>query len=93
MRQRGGISGYPNRSESKHDVIENSHASSSLSWAEGIARGFKLKGESKRTVVVVVGDGALTGGMAWEALNNIASSDDLNLVIVVNDNEIGRVHV
>ena len=87
LRQRGGISGYPNRSESKHDVIENSHASSSLSWAEGIARGFKLKGESKRNVVVVVGDGALTGGMAWEALNNIASSDDLNLVIVVNDNE------
>ena len=67
--------------------IENSHASTSLSWAEGIARGFKLKGESKRSVVVVVGDGALTGGMAWEALNNIASSDDLNLIIVVNDNE------
>ena len=87
LRQKGGVSGYPNRSESEHDVIENSHASTSLSWAEGIARGFKLKGESNRSVVVVVGDGALTGGMAWEALNNIASSDDLNLIIVVNDNE------
>ena len=87
LRQKGGVSGYPNRAESEHDVIENSHASTSLSWAEGIARGFKLKGETDRTVVVVVGDGALTGGMAWEALNNIASSDDLNLVIVVNDNE------
>ena len=87
LRQKGGVSGYPNRSESEHDVIENSHASTSLSWAEGIARGFKLNGESKRSVVVVVGDGALTGGMAWEALNNIASSDDLNLIIVVNDNE------
>ena len=87
LRQRGGVSGYPNRKESEHDVIENSHASSSLSWADGIARGFKLKGGEKRTVVVVIGDGALTGGMAWEALNNIASSDDLNLVIVVNDNE------
>lgn len=87
LRQKGGISGYPNRAESKHDVIENSHASTSLSWGEGIARGFKLKGEKGRTVVVVVGDGALTGGMAWEALNNIASSEDLNLVIVVNDNE------
>ena len=87
LRQRGGLSGYPNRLESEHDVVENSHASTSLSWAEGIARGYKLKGEEKRTVVCVVGDGALTGGMAWEALNNIASSDDLNLVIVVNDNE------
>ena len=87
LRQRGGVSGYPNRAESAHDVIENSHASTSLSWADGIARGFKIKGGEKRTVVVVVGDGALTGGMAWEALNNIASSDDLNLVIVVNDNE------
>ena len=87
LRQRGGISGYPNRGESEHDVIENSHASSSLSWAEGISRGYKLKGEKNRTVVCVIGDGALTGGMAWEALNNIASSEDLNLVIVVNDNE------
>lgn len=87
LRQRGGVSGYPNRRESEHDVVENSHASTALSWADGIARGFKIKGESDRTVVAVVGDGALTGGMAWEALNNIAAAEDLKLVIVVNDNE------
>jgi len=87
LRQRGGISGYPNRSESEHDVIENSHASSALSWADGIARGFKVQGVKDRMVVAVVGDGALTGGMSWEALNNIAASDDLPLVIIVNDNE------
>jgi len=87
LRQRGGISGYPNRSESDHDVIENSHASSALSWADGIARGFKVQGVKERMVVAVVGDGALTGGMSWEALNNIAASDDLPLVIIVNDNE------
>ncbi len=86
LRQRGGIAGYPNRSESEHDVIENSHASTALSWADGIARGFAIKGEQDRTVVAVVGDGALTGGMSWEALNNIAASKDLKLVIVVNDN-------
>ncbi len=87
LRQRGGISGYPNRRESVHDVIENSHASGALSWADGIAKAFTIKGESDRKVVAVVGDGSLTGGMAWEALNNIAASDDLPLVIVVNDNE------
>ena len=87
LRQRGGVSGYPNRGESEHDVVENSHASTALSWADGIARGFKIKGESERTVVAVVGDGALTGGMAWEALNNIAAAEDLRLIIVVNDNE------
>ncbi len=87
LRQRGGIAGYPNRLESKHDVIENSHASTALSWGDGISRGFQLTGQRDRHVVVVVGDGALTGGMSWEALNNIASSDDRNLVIVVNDNE------
>ena len=87
LRQRGGIAGYPNRSESEHDVIENSHASTALSWADGIARGNAINGESERTVVCVVGDGALTGGMSWEALNNIASNQNLNLVIVVNDNE------
>ena len=87
LRQRGGISGYPNRSESEHDVVENSHASTALSWADGVARGNLIKGETDKTVVCVVGDGALTGGMSWEALNNIASSDDLKLVIVVNDNE------
>ncbi|MGA1705938.1 MAG: 1-deoxy-D-xylulose-5-phosphate synthase [Candidatus Nanopelagicaceae bacterium] len=87
LRQRGGLAGYPSRAESEHDVVENSHASTALSWADGIARAFKVRGESDRTVVAVVGDGSLTGGMAWEALNNIATSDDLRLVIVVNDNE------
>jgi 1-deoxy-D-xylulose-5-phosphate synthase len=87
LRQRGGIAGYPNRSESEHDVIENSHASTALSWGDGISRGFSITGQSDRTVVVVVGDGALTGGMSWEALNNIASAKDRNLVLVVNDNE------
>ncbi|MCX6429336.1 MAG: 1-deoxy-D-xylulose-5-phosphate synthase [Actinobacteria bacterium] len=86
LRKRGGIAGYPNRSESEHDVIENSHASTALSWGDGISRGFSLTGQRNRSVVVVVGDGALTGGMSWEALNNIATSDDRNLVIVVNDN-------
>ena len=87
LRQRGGIAGYPNRSESEHDVIENSHASTALSWGDGISRGFSLTDQLDRHVVVVVGDGALTGGMSWEALNNIASAKDRNLVIVVNDNE------
>ena len=87
LRQRGGLAGYPNRSESEHDVIENSHASTALSWADGIAQAFKIQGLKDRTVVAVVGDGALTGGMSWEALNNIASAENLKLVIVVNDNE------
>ena len=87
LRQRGGIAGYPNRSESEHDVIENSHASTALSWGDGISRGFSITGQSDRSVVVVVGDGALTGGMSWEALNNIAAAKDRNLVLVVNDNE------
>ena len=87
LRQRGGISGYPNRRESEHDVIENSHASTALSWGDGISRGFSLQGATDRHVVVVVGDGALTGGMSWEALNNIAPEQKRNLVIVVNDNE------
>ena len=86
LRQQGGLSGYPSREESEHDVVENSHASTSLSWADGIARGHALRGETDRYVVAVVGDGALTGGMAWEALNNIATSQDRRLVIVVNDN-------
>lgn len=86
LRTRGGLSGYPSRAESAHDVVENSHASTSLSWAEGIAKGYRLKGED-RHAVAVIGDGALTGGMAWEALNNIAADKDLPLVIVVNDNE------
>ncbi len=87
LRQRGGISGYPNRSESPDDVIENSHASTALSWGDGISRGFQLQGRDDRYVVVVVGDGALTGGMSWEALNNIAPAEKRNLIIVVNDNE------
>lgn len=86
LRQEGGLSGYPSRAESEHDVVENSHASTSLSYADGLAKAYALKGED-RHVVAVIGDGALTGGMAWEALNNIAISDDSRLVIVVNDNE------
>lgn len=86
LRQRGGLSGYPSRRESDHDVVENSHASTALSWADGIARANQLQGRNDRHVVAVVGDGALTGGMAWEALNNIAAGQDRRLVIVVNDN-------
>ena len=85
LRQPGGLSGYPSRAESSHDWVENSHASTSLSWAEGLAKGFKVTGQD-RQVVAVIGDGALTGGMIWEALNNIAVQRDLRLVIVVNDN-------
>ncbi|MFL6167017.1 MAG: 1-deoxy-D-xylulose-5-phosphate synthase [Ornithinibacter sp.] len=87
LRTLGGLSGYPNRAESEHDVVENSHASGSLSWAHGIAAGRVVGGERDRHTVAVIGDGALTGGMAWEALNNIAAEPDLPLVIVVNDNE------
>ena len=86
LRQEGGLSGYPSRAESDHDIVENSHASTALSWADGLARAHQLRGQSDRYVVAVVGDGALTGGMAWEALNTIASGTDRNLVIVVNDN-------
>ncbi|MDF8265849.1 1-deoxy-D-xylulose-5-phosphate synthase [Luteipulveratus flavus] len=87
LKKQGGLSGYPSRAESDHDVVENSHASTSLSWAEGIAKARRLAGETDRHTVAVIGDGALTGGMAWEALNNIAVDKDLPLVIVVNDNE------
>ncbi len=86
LRKSGGVSGYPSRSESPHDIVENSHASTALSWADGISRGNVLAGRDDRHVVAVVGDGALTGGMAWEALNNISEGPDRNLVIVVNDN-------
>jgi 1-deoxy-D-xylulose-5-phosphate synthase len=86
LRQRGGLAGYPSRAESEHDIVENSHASTSLSYADGLAKAYRLRGETGRTVVAVVGDGALTGGMAWEALNNIAVAKDSRLVIVVNDN-------
>jgi 1-deoxy-D-xylulose-5-phosphate synthase len=85
LRQRGGLSGYPSRAESEHDWVENSHASTSLSYADGLAKGFAVRGDS-RPVVAVIGDGALTGGMAWEALNNIAAAQDRPVVIVVNDN-------
>ncbi|MGY1637211.1 1-deoxy-D-xylulose-5-phosphate synthase [Geodermatophilus sp. SYSU D00742] len=85
LRQRGGLSGYPSRAESEHDWVENSHASTSLSYADGLAKAFAVRGE-KRPVVAVIGDGALTGGMAWEALNNIAAAQDRPVVIVVNDN-------
>jgi 1-deoxy-D-xylulose-5-phosphate synthase len=86
LRSRGGLAGYPQRSESAHDVVESSHASSSLSWADGISRAFTATGRADRHVVAVVGDGALTGGMTWEALNNISDDNERNLVIVVNDN-------
>jgi 1-deoxy-D-xylulose-5-phosphate synthase len=85
LKKTGGPSGYPSRAESEHDHVENSHASTALSWADGLARASALTGR-KRHVVAVVGDGALTGGMAWEALNNIAAGRDRNIVIVVNDN-------
>ncbi|WP_138316337.1 1-deoxy-D-xylulose-5-phosphate synthase [Rhodoluna limnophila] len=86
LRQKDGIAGYPQRSESEHDIVESSHASSSLSWADGIAKAFKLTKQDDRYVVAVIGDGALTGGMAWEALNNISDDNDRKLVIIVNDN-------
>ncbi|MFT4260160.1 1-deoxy-D-xylulose-5-phosphate synthase [Microbacterium sp.] len=86
LRVRGGLAGYPQRSESPHDVVESSHASSSLSWADGISRALTATGRGDRHVIAVVGDGALTGGMTWEALNNISDDNDRNLVIVVNDN-------
>jgi 1-deoxy-D-xylulose-5-phosphate synthase len=87
LKKKGGLSGYPSRAESEHDVVENSHASTALSWADGIAKGRRLSGERDRHTVAVIGDGALTGGMAWEAINNIAVDKTLPLVIVVNDNE------
>ncbi len=87
LRSQGGLSGYPSRAESEHDVVENSHASTALSWADGIATARKLAGDTDRHTVAVVGDGALTGGMAWEAINNIAAAKDLPLVVVVNDNQ------
>ncbi len=86
LRKEGGLSGYPSRSESDHDWVENSHASTALSYADGLAKAWELSGElASRHVVAVVGDGSLTGGMAWEALNNIAASDR-PLIVVVNDN-------
>ena len=86
LRRQGGLSGYPSRAESEHDVSENSHASTALSWADGIARAFQVQGVRDRHAVAVVGDGALTGGMSWEALNNIAHDKQRPVVVVVNDN-------
>ncbi|WP_459249617.1 1-deoxy-D-xylulose-5-phosphate synthase, partial [Streptomyces youssoufiensis] len=86
LRSRGGLSGYPSQEESDHDIIENSHASTALSYADGFAKAHQLRGLTDRHVVAIIGDGALTGGMAWEALNNISATKDLPLVIVVNDN-------
>ncbi|KQR93089.1 MAG: 1-deoxy-D-xylulose-5-phosphate synthase [Microbacterium ginsengisoli] len=86
LRSRDGLAGYPQRSESPHDVVESSHASSSLSWADGISRALSRTGRRDHHVVAVVGDGSLTGGMTWEALNNISDDNDRNLVIIVNDN-------
>ena len=85
LRQQGGLSGYPSSKESEHDIVENSHASTSLSYADGLAKAYRLRKED-RHVVALIGDGGLTGGMAWEALNNIAAAKDLKLVIIVNDN-------
>ncbi|MCB5165542.1 1-deoxy-D-xylulose-5-phosphate synthase [Streptomyces bambusae] len=87
LRSKGGLSGYPSRAESEHDVIENSHASTVLGWADGLAKANQVLGRADHHVAAVIGDGALTGGMAWEALNNIAAAKDRPLVIVVNDNE------
>lgn len=86
LKSKGGLSGYPSRAESEHDIIENSHASTVLGWADGLAKANEVLGKDDH-VVAVIGDGALTGGMAWEALNNIAAAKDRPLVIVVNDNE------
>jgi 1-deoxy-D-xylulose-5-phosphate synthase len=84
LRRAGGLSGYPSRTESPHDLVENSHASTALAYADGLAKGYALDGEG-RHIVVVVGDGALTGGLAWEALNNLGVSDR-PVVVVLNDN-------
>lgn len=85
LRQEGGLSGYPSREESPHDIVENSHASTAISWADGISRERHRRGDDG-SVVAVIGDGALTGGMAWEALNDMAEDQDRSLVVVVNDN-------
>jgi 1-deoxy-D-xylulose-5-phosphate synthase len=87
LRRRGGLSGYPSRAESPHDLIENSHASGVLCWADGLARADQLRGERDRRVVAVIGDGAMCGGMAWEALNNLAAAQDRPVVVVLNDNQ------
>src|SRR6201999_67613 len=85
LRQEGGLSGYPSQEESDHDIVENSHASTALSYADGLAKAYAIRGEN-RHVVAVIGDGALTGGMAWGALNNTAEGENRRVGIVVNDN-------
>jgi 1-deoxy-D-xylulose-5-phosphate synthase len=87
LRKTGGPSGYPSRAESEHDLVENSHASTALSYADGLARADAYQGRTDRSVVAVIGDGAMTGGMAWEALNNISGGPDRPLIIVLNDNQ------
>ena len=91
LRQKDGLSGYPSRAESEHDWVESSHASTALSYADGLAKAFELTGQRRRHVVAVVGDGALTGGMCWEALNNIAAAAHRRIIIVVNRSEERRV--
>jgi 1-deoxy-D-xylulose-5-phosphate synthase len=86
LRRRGGLSGYPSRSESVHDVVENSHASTALSYADGIAKARRLRGQTDRAVVAVIGDGALTGGLAWEGLNNLGGAPGRPVIVVLNDN-------
>ncbi|WP_051699686.1 1-deoxy-D-xylulose-5-phosphate synthase [Streptomyces sp. NRRL F-4474] len=86
LRQAGGLSGYPSRSESVHDVVENSHASTALSYADGLAKAHELAGAQDRAVVAVIGDGGLTGGMAWEALNNLGAAPERPVIVVINDN-------
>ncbi|HYN99950.1 MAG TPA: 1-deoxy-D-xylulose-5-phosphate synthase N-terminal domain-containing protein, partial [Actinomycetota bacterium] len=86
LRQAGGLSGYPSPAESAHDVIENSHASTALSYVDGLAKSFRLTGQEGRRLVAVVGDGAMTGGMCWEAMNNLGASDPWPVIILLNDN-------
>ncbi len=85
LRQEGGLSGYPSRAESDHDWIENSHASTVVSYAHGLATALHLKGEDDRQIIGVLGDGALTGGMAYEGLNNLGHSGR-KAIIILNDN-------
>lgn len=86
LRQKDGLSGYTDRGESEHDWTESSHASAAISVVDGLSKAFRIKGESRRNAIAVVGDGALTGGMCWEALNNVSADNERNAVIVVNDN-------
>ena len=86
LRQKDGLSGYTDRGESEHDWTESSHASAAISVVDGLSKAFRIKGESRRNAIAVVGDGALTGGMCWEALNNVSADNESNAVIVVNDN-------